>query len=68
MPIGYFDSVRDKINQKTLRDCQAQALAACVMSVARSRHLSEPSCLASAASPTGAAHFQIPTRLLPLGQ
>jgi superfamily II DNA or RNA helicase len=28
MNASYFDAVRDKINQKTLRDCQSQALAA----------------------------------------
>lgn len=28
MTDGYFDSVRDKLNQKTLRECQTQAFAA----------------------------------------
>jgi superfamily II DNA or RNA helicase len=28
MPLGYFDTVRDRLNHRTLRDCQTQAFAA----------------------------------------
>jgi superfamily II DNA or RNA helicase/very-short-patch-repair endonuclease len=60
--VGYFDEVRDKLNQRTLRDCQTQAFAAlanyyggggmraaCVMSVGAGKTaLGVAACLAFA--------------------